>query len=159
MYVFTEELFALLNNNNKNYIKYNLSSLLYREKKTMLLNDSPAPFSVIKLQEHSLQFCYALAFSVFFCLFIFCLLFLSHRGSSKLEEACDLYVRAANMYKMAKNWCGKLFLPFFFNSFMFVDVFTPLLCNLIPQLQETLSPKLLISTCRCRANTMQRPTS
>uniref|UniRef100_A0A7N6C3K7 N-ethylmaleimide-sensitive factor attachment protein, alpha b n=1 Tax=Anabas testudineus TaxID=64144 RepID=A0A7N6C3K7_ANATE len=28
-------------------------------------------------------------------------------GSSKLEEACDMYVRAANMYKMAKNWCGK----------------------------------------------------
>lgn len=27
-------------------------------------------------------------------------------GSSKLEEACELYVRAANMYKMAKNWCG-----------------------------------------------------
>ncbi|KAM3874810.1 N-ethylmaleimide-sensitive factor attachment protein, alpha b isoform 2-T2 [Diretmus argenteus] len=26
-------------------------------------------------------------------------------GSSKLEEACDLYARAANMYKMAKNWC------------------------------------------------------
>uniref|UniRef100_A0A674MTP7 N-ethylmaleimide-sensitive factor attachment protein, alpha b n=1 Tax=Takifugu rubripes TaxID=31033 RepID=A0A674MTP7_TAKRU len=25
-------------------------------------------------------------------------------GSSKMEEACDLYVRAANMYKMAKNW-------------------------------------------------------
>lgn len=24
-----------------------------------------------------------------------------------MEEACDLYVRAANMYKMAKNWCGK----------------------------------------------------
>ncbi|KAJ0047370.1 hypothetical protein NL108_006736, partial [Boleophthalmus pectinirostris] len=27
-------------------------------------------------------------------------------GSSKLEEACDIYVRAANMYKMAKNWCA-----------------------------------------------------
>uniref|UniRef100_A0AAQ5ZY19 N-ethylmaleimide-sensitive factor attachment protein, alpha b n=1 Tax=Amphiprion ocellaris TaxID=80972 RepID=A0AAQ5ZY19_AMPOC len=27
-------------------------------------------------------------------------------GSSKMEEACDLYVRAANMYKMAKNWCA-----------------------------------------------------
>ncbi|XP_070761489.1 N-ethylmaleimide-sensitive factor attachment protein, alpha b isoform X3 [Enoplosus armatus] len=26
-------------------------------------------------------------------------------GSSKMEEACDMYVRAANMYKMAKNWC------------------------------------------------------
>lgn len=29
-----------------------------------------------------------------------------------MEEACDLYVRAANMYKMAKNWCGKnIFFP------------------------------------------------
>ncbi|XP_028979127.1 N-ethylmaleimide-sensitive factor attachment protein, alpha b [Esox lucius] len=25
-------------------------------------------------------------------------------GSSKVEEACDMYARAANMYKMAKNW-------------------------------------------------------
>ncbi|XP_076867283.1 N-ethylmaleimide-sensitive factor attachment protein, alpha a isoform X2 [Brachyhypopomus gauderio] len=25
-------------------------------------------------------------------------------GSSKAEEACDMYVRAANMFKMAKNW-------------------------------------------------------
>lgn len=32
---------------------------------------------------------------------------LLYRGSSKMDEACDLYVRAANMYKMAKNWCGK----------------------------------------------------
>lgn len=32
---------------------------------------------------------------------------LLYRGSSKIEDACDLYVRAANMYKMAKNWCGK----------------------------------------------------
>lgn len=32
---------------------------------------------------------------------------LYHRGSSKMEEACDIYVRAANMFKMAKNWCGK----------------------------------------------------
>uniref|UniRef100_A0A8D3DLV9 NSF attachment protein alpha n=1 Tax=Scophthalmus maximus TaxID=52904 RepID=A0A8D3DLV9_SCOMX len=27
-------------------------------------------------------------------------------SSSKLEEACDMYVRAANMFKMAKNWCA-----------------------------------------------------
>ncbi|NXG72049.1 SNAB protein, partial [Baryphthengus martii] len=25
-------------------------------------------------------------------------------GSSRLEEACDIYARAANMFKMAKNW-------------------------------------------------------
>lgn len=36
---------------------------------------------------------------------------LLYRGSSKLEEACDLYVRAANSYKMAKNWCGKRISP------------------------------------------------
>uniref|UniRef100_A0A671KWU5 Alpha-soluble NSF attachment protein-like n=1 Tax=Sinocyclocheilus anshuiensis TaxID=1608454 RepID=A0A671KWU5_9TELE len=27
-------------------------------------------------------------------------------GSSKMEDACDLYGRAANMFKMAKNWSG-----------------------------------------------------
>ncbi|XP_027855317.1 N-ethylmaleimide-sensitive factor attachment protein, alpha b isoform X1 [Xiphophorus couchianus] len=37
-------------------------------------------------------------------------------GSSKLEEACDMYVRAANMYKMAKNWCGKKADLFSFSS-------------------------------------------
>ena len=36
---------------------------------------------------------------------LYLLLYL-YRGSSKMEEACDMYVRAANMYKMAKNWCG-----------------------------------------------------
>ena len=29
------------------------------------------------------------------------------RNSSKAEEACDMYVRAGNMFKMAKNWNGK----------------------------------------------------
>lgn len=38
-------------------------------------------------------------------LLIKCVLY--RRGSSKMEEACDMYVRAANMFKMAKNWCGK----------------------------------------------------
>lgn len=28
------------------------------------------------------------------------------RSSSKAEEACDMYSRAANMFKMAKNWRG-----------------------------------------------------
>ncbi|KAK2816476.1 hypothetical protein Q7C36_022747 [Tachysurus vachellii] len=27
-------------------------------------------------------------------------------SSSKAEEACDMYTRAANMFKMAKNWCA-----------------------------------------------------
>uniref|UniRef100_W5NI80 N-ethylmaleimide-sensitive factor attachment protein, beta b n=1 Tax=Lepisosteus oculatus TaxID=7918 RepID=W5NI80_LEPOC len=27
-------------------------------------------------------------------------------GNSKIEEACDMYARAANMFKMAKNWNG-----------------------------------------------------
>lgn len=26
-------------------------------------------------------------------------------GSSKVEEACEMYIRAANMFKMAKKWC------------------------------------------------------
>jgi hypothetical protein len=30
----------------------------------------------------------------------------SPRGSSKIEEACEIYARAANMFKMAKNWSG-----------------------------------------------------
>ncbi|KAM4590587.1 N-ethylmaleimide-sensitive factor attachment protein, alpha b isoform 1-T1 [Fundulus diaphanus] len=42
-------------------------------------------------------------------------------SSSKLEEACDMYVRAANMYKMAKNWCGK---SVTLSSFLFVSVVT-----------------------------------
>ncbi|XP_010016923.1 PREDICTED: alpha-soluble NSF attachment protein-like, partial [Nestor notabilis] len=25
-------------------------------------------------------------------------------GNSRIEEACDIYARAANMFKMAKNW-------------------------------------------------------
>ncbi|XP_015274515.1 PREDICTED: alpha-soluble NSF attachment protein, partial [Gekko japonicus] len=29
---------------------------------------------------------------------------LSRGGSSRVEEACDIYARAANMFKMAKNW-------------------------------------------------------
>uniref|UniRef100_A0A8C6Y3E0 NSF attachment protein alpha n=1 Tax=Naja naja TaxID=35670 RepID=A0A8C6Y3E0_NAJNA len=33
-----------------------------------------------------------------------CILFLPRGGSSRIEEACDIYARAANMFKMAKNW-------------------------------------------------------
>lgn len=29
-----------------------------------------------------------------------------------MEDACDLYGRAANMFKMAKNWSGKDTLSF-----------------------------------------------
>uniref|UniRef100_A0AAY5KV85 N-ethylmaleimide-sensitive factor attachment protein, alpha a n=1 Tax=Esox lucius TaxID=8010 RepID=A0AAY5KV85_ESOLU len=29
-------------------------------------------------------------------------------SSRKYEEACDMYVRAGNMFKMAKNWSGKM---------------------------------------------------
>lgn len=57
---------------------------------------------------------------------------LSHSGSSKLEEACDMLVRAANMYKMAKNWCGKMIVAFQHNKcieclFLFFSVI--LKCN------------------------------
>lgn len=27
-------------------------------------------------------------------------------GGRKLEDACDLYIRAGNAFKMAKNWSG-----------------------------------------------------
>lgn len=30
------------------------------------------------------------------------------RSSSKVEEACEMYTRAANMFKMAKKWSGEL---------------------------------------------------
>ena len=30
-----------------------------------------------------------------------------YRGANKLEEACDLYVRAGNAFKMAKKWSGR----------------------------------------------------
>eukprot|EP00064_Thunnus_orientalis_P019317 superscaffoldBa00004782_g19434 len=29
-------------------------------------------------------------------------------GHHKVEEACDMYCRAANMFKMAKNWSGAI---------------------------------------------------
>ncbi|XDV41306.1 hypothetical protein PO909_010194 [Leuciscus waleckii] len=31
-------------------------------------------------------------------------------GNQKVEEACEMYARAANMFKMAKNWSGMCFL-------------------------------------------------
>ena len=34
--------------------------------------------------------------------------FVHFRGSSKLEEATELYVRSANTFKMAKKWGGKI---------------------------------------------------
>lgn len=38
---------------------------------------------------------------------IFFIVIIISRGASKQEEACDMYARAANMFKMAKNWSGK----------------------------------------------------
>lgn len=35
----------------------------------------------------------------------------SCRGPHKVEEACEMYCRAANMFKMAKNWTGALCFP------------------------------------------------
>lgn len=32
--------------------------------------------------------------------------FISPRGNTKLEEACEMYTKAANMFKIAKNWSG-----------------------------------------------------
>uniref|UniRef100_A0A8C2ET86 N-ethylmaleimide-sensitive factor attachment protein, beta b n=1 Tax=Cyprinus carpio TaxID=7962 RepID=A0A8C2ET86_CYPCA len=34
-------------------------------------------------------------------------------GNQKVEEACEMYARAANMFKMAKNWSGMCFLVVF----------------------------------------------
>lgn len=34
------------------------------------------------------------------------LLLLFARGNTKVEEACEMYTRAANMFKIAKNWSG-----------------------------------------------------
>lgn len=31
----------------------------------------------------------------------------AHRGNHKVEDACEMYARAANMFKMAKNWSGR----------------------------------------------------
>lgn len=36
---------------------------------------------------------------------VFFILYFS-RGPHKVEEACEMYCRAANMFKMAKNWSG-----------------------------------------------------
>lgn len=33
------------------------------------------------------------------------------RGHHKVEEACEMYCRAANMFKMAKNWSGVISFP------------------------------------------------
>lgn len=32
---------------------------------------------------------------------------LSSRGNTRVEEACEMYTRAANMFKIAKNWSGE----------------------------------------------------
>ena len=34
------------------------------------------------------------------------LVFVCFRGNHKVEDACEMYARAANMFKMAKNWSG-----------------------------------------------------
>lgn len=32
---------------------------------------------------------------------------LRFRGNTRVEEACEMYTRAANMFKIAKNWSGE----------------------------------------------------
>lgn len=32
---------------------------------------------------------------------------LHFRGNTRVEEACEMYTRAANMFKIAKNWSGE----------------------------------------------------
>ena len=38
------------------------------------------------------------------CHIYMCVKFCS--GTAKLEEACDLYIRAGNAFKMGKKWSG-----------------------------------------------------
>ena len=45
------------------------------------------------------------------------------RGHHKVEEACEMYCRAANMFKMAKNWSGAASCLFFL-SFSIRDIRT-----------------------------------
>ena len=100
------------------------------------------------------------------------------RGSSKLEEACDVYARAANMFKMAKNWSGKdnTYIAFTVEFALFSGIETHcqtcetllVVCLYLRhnflmfgvfQLQGMPSPRQLCSICRCKVNMTQPPTS
>lgn len=95
-----------------------------------------------------------------------------------------MYARAANMFKMAKNWSGKIntliaykhCFPLFYviryrKLLLFAVSDYPsnyaaslshcqTLFNFVTfQLQVMPSPRQLFSTCRCRVNMMQPPTS
>ncbi len=44
----------------------------------------------------------------FVCLCLLCVCVCAcYRGNHKVEDACEMYARAANMFKMAKNWSGR----------------------------------------------------
>uniref|UniRef100_A0A3P9PR54 NSF attachment protein beta n=1 Tax=Poecilia reticulata TaxID=8081 RepID=A0A3P9PR54_POERE len=45
-------------------------------------------------------------------------------GHHKVEEACEMYCRAANMFKMAKNWSGKWICVMIFFLFLLQGRFT-----------------------------------
>lgn len=47
------------------------------------------------------------------------------RGHHKVEEACDMYCRSANMFKMAKNWSGAIgcFLPHLISNLQIFNTF------------------------------------
>lgn len=65
------------------------------------------PDSFISLQlvtEFSCQSFYQHLFCIVFLHLVVVSLFF--RGPHKVEEACEMYCRAANMFKMAKNWSG-----------------------------------------------------
>ncbi|XP_065777420.1 beta-soluble NSF attachment protein isoform X2 [Muntiacus reevesi] len=90
-------------------------------------------------------------------------------GNTRIEEACEMYTRAANMFKMAKNWSGPstnviilfvrslLAIP---GSPLFWEAPSPLpQCpyHHLAKLQEMHSVRPPSSTCSCRASTTQPP--
>lgn len=62
-------------------------------------------------------------------------LFFIQRSSSKIEEACEMYTKAANMFKMAKKWSGEYYLYYFCKIYLKLFVVgTVLLWFSFPQL-------------------------
>lgn len=45
-----------------------------------------------------------ISFNYLYIFIIYITIIFAYRGSSKFEEAVECYQRAANMFKMAKNW-------------------------------------------------------
>lgn len=59
---------------------------------------SGSKMRLMKTDKRNYTFCLTL---LFMCILVVCF-----RGNHKVEDACEMYARAANMFKMAKNWSG-----------------------------------------------------